>query len=165
MISHSARLALAFATLSALLGVALIGLIGCGQASVPTPSCGTVALDHLGTVINSAEAMQDETCFSDGFQQCQAVSLGLSQMTSVDASVESIFSVQAASGGGCHVAEADYDFANTTQTATTTETCGGVSQQSEGLLITSCGASRRSVTIPAPPAATPTFPASPTISS
>jgi hypothetical protein len=144
------------------LGVALLALLvgaalaGCGQASIPTPTCGTVYMDHLGHVTNGAQAAQAETCFSQGFQQCHAVSLGLSQMTGTDTATESIFSVQTASGGSCRIGEADYDTVNTNTSATTTATCMGLSRQNGGLLITACS-SGHDVSIPAPsPTPTPT---------
>jgi hypothetical protein len=140
----SLRLALMLAALGALVVAALVG---CAQASLPTPTCGSVYLDHLGHVTNGTQAGEVETCFAQGFQQCHAVSLGLSQMTGVDTATESIFSVQAASGGSCQIAEADFDLVNTSVTATTTATCTSLSQQSDGLLITSCS-SGHTVTIP-----------------
>jgi hypothetical protein len=148
----SLGLGLGVALLALLVGVALAG---CGQASIPTPTCGTVAIDHLGHV-NGAQAEPAETCFYQGFQQCSAVSLGLSHMGGVDTATESIFSVQSASGGGCRIAEADYDIVNTNVSATTTATCTGLSRQNGGLLITSCS-SGHDVSIPAPsPTPTPT---------
>jgi hypothetical protein len=145
------RLALSLAALGTLVGATLVG---CGQASIPTPTCGMVAVDHLGHV-NGTQAEQAETCFYQGFQQCSAVSLGLSQMGGVDTASESIFSVQTANGGGCRIAEADYDIVNTSVTATTTATCTGLTRQNGGLLITSCS-SGHDVSIPAPPPTTPT---------
>jgi hypothetical protein len=153
------RLSLSLATLATLGTLVGGALVGCasGQVSLPTPTCGTVAVDHLGHV-NGAQAEQAETCFYQGFQQCQAVSLGLSHMSGVDTATESIFSVQAAngtSGGTCRIVEADYDLVNTSVTATTSATCSDLSRQAGGLLITSCS-SGHGVSIPAPPPPTPT---------
>jgi hypothetical protein len=84
------------------LGLTLLGpaLAGCGQASVPTPTCGTVYVNHLGQVSNGAQAAQAETCFYQAFQQCQQASLGVSYMSGVDSGAQSIFSVQTGGGGG-----------------------------------------------------------------
>jgi hypothetical protein len=143
------RLTLALAALGPLVGAALLG---CGQASIPPLTCGTVSLDHLGHLINGRQAEQAETCFYQGFQPCRAVSIGLSQMTGTDTGTESIFSVQAASAGSCRISEAEYSDVNTNQTATTTATCTGLSRQNGGLLVSSCGAGRNVYL----PAATPT---------
>ncbi len=144
-LSLSLGLGLGGTLLASLVGAALAG---CGQASIPTPTCGTVAIDHLGHV-TGAQAEPAETCFYQGFQQCQAVSLGLSHMSGVDSGSESVFSVQPASGGGCRIAEADYAYNNTNVSATTTATCTGLSRQNGELLITSCS-SGHDVSIPAP---------------
>jgi hypothetical protein len=143
------RLVLSLATLGFLVGAALVG---CGQASIPNPTCGTVAIDHLGHV-TGAPAEQAETCFYQGFQRCSTVSLGLSQMSGVDTATESIFSVQAAGGSSCHIAETDYDIVNTSVTQTASVTCTDLSRQSDGLLISSCS-SGHNVSIPAPAAPT-----------
>jgi hypothetical protein len=147
-------LVLSLATLGILVGAALVG---CGQASIPNPTCGTVAIDHLGHV-NGAEAGQAETCFYQGFQHCSIVSLGLSHMSGVDTATESIFSVVADNGSNCHIAETDYTLVNTSVTQTASTTCTGLSRQSGGLLISSCG-SGSDVSIPAPeqPSPSPTM--------
>jgi hypothetical protein len=149
VVHHRMRFALSLAALGILVGAALVG---CGQASIPTPTCGTVAIDHLGQV-NGAQAEQVETCFYQGFQRCNTVSLGLSHMSGVDAATESIFIVQAAHGSSCQIAETDYNIVNTSVTQTATVTCTSLSRQSGGLLISSCG-SGHNVVIPAPAAPT-----------
>src|SRR5579884_1657390 len=121
----SSGLAIALSILMALSAA----LVACGQASIPTPTCGTVAIDHLGQV-HGSQTDQAETCFFQGFQQCRTVSLRLTHMTGVDTATESIFSVQVANDGRCQIDEADYDLVNTSTTATGTATCTGLSRQS-----------------------------------
>jgi hypothetical protein len=149
VVHHRMRLALSLAALGILVGTALVG---CGQASVPNPTCGTLVIDHLGQV-NSAQAEQVETCFYQGFQRCSSVSLELSHMSGVDTATESIFIVQATHGSSCQIAETDYNIVNISVTQTATVTCTGLSRQSGGLLISSCG-SGHNVSIPAPTAPT-----------
>jgi hypothetical protein len=131
-------------------------LLGCGQASIASPTCGTVYLNYLGNVTDGTEASQAETCFYQGFQHCAAVSIGLAQMSSLDAGAKSLFSVQVTSGGKCSISEADYTYTSTIQSATSTETCTGLTRESDGLLVTSC-AGGPNVSIPAP-APTPVTP-------
>jgi hypothetical protein len=144
------RLALSLSALGILVGAALAS---CGQVSIPNPTCGTVAIDHLGHV-NSAQAEQAETCFYEGFQHCSTVSLGLSHMSGVDTATESIFSVQAANGASCQIAETNYDIVNTSVTQTSSATCTGLSRQNGGLVISSCS-SRHDISIPAPAVPSP----------
>lgn len=148
------RLALSVAALTVLGALVGAALFGCGQASIPIPSCGTVAIDHLRRVIDT-QAEQAETCFYQGFQDCRTVSLGLSQLSGVDTATESIFSVRADNRGSCYIAETNYDIINTSVTAGTTVTCTAVSRQNNGLVISSCS-SGPDVFIPAPAAPTST---------
>jgi hypothetical protein len=131
-------------------------LLGCGQSGTARPTCGTVYLNYLRNVTDGTEASQAETCFYQGFQHCAAVSIGLWQMSSLDAGANSIFSVQVTSGGKCSISEADYTYINTTQSATSTETCTGLSRENDGLLVTSCaGGPNVSIPAPAPMPVTP----------
>jgi hypothetical protein len=150
VVQYRMRLVLSLATLGILVGAALVG---CGQASIPNPTCGTVAIDHLGHV-DGAEAEQAETCFYQGFQHCSTVSLGLSHMSGVDTATERIFNVVADNGSSCHIAETDYDLVNTSVTQTASATCTDLSRQGGGLLISSCS-SGHDVSIPAPAAPSP----------
>jgi hypothetical protein len=141
MVGHRAARRPPLLALVAALGVAflVVAVGGCGistngGANQPPKDCGTV--NTRGPTLDSGASA--ETCFYQGYTQCQAVSMTYTQM-GVDAGATRTFGTTP-NGSGCAVTDTLQTYViPTNSNHTSTYTCSGVKQQNGGLLFTSCG--------------------------
>ncbi len=141
-----AGLSLALLLLVIAAGLAACGL-GSGGAGNPTPTrpasnqlqkCGTVLIKPRGEPADPTGAKQAADCFWQAFQQCHLASLVFTA-SGVDTLATHTFTIQN-NGARCSVVDVmQHQIVPQPPTAARTYTCGGVSQEANGLRFTACG--------------------------
>lgn len=137
---------------SALLACALAA---CGQTGGQTSTtgsapqnCGTVTI-HGPMPPTDAAAAQVESCFYQAYQRCSPATLSADDM-GIDAGTDRTFAIQPGSQGGCTLTDVATTYVVPRgKNAPVTYRCTGLSQQSDGLHFSACGADG-SLFIPAP---------------
>lgn len=134
------------------LGLFALAVAGCGQTSnagASPQNCGTVVVRANSTPTGTT-ATQAENCFYQAYQHCASATLTVNEM-GVDAGTDRTFTTVSRSGG-CAISESVTTYVVPRgQNPTTTYTCTGLSQQSDGLHFSSCGADGN-IFVPAPAA-------------
>jgi hypothetical protein len=123
--------------------VACVSSSGSAQNSTPTPpataqKCGQVQIGPNGALLNAAKVQQIENCFWQAYQHCQPASI-IYWRSSVDTGVIRTFSTEN-KNGKCVLSDAmQHYMAPNPSSLPQTYTCTGMTLQSDGLHVTSCG--------------------------
>lgn len=96
-----------------------------------------------------ATAAQAETCFYQAYQRCSPATLVVDDM-GIDAGTDRTFTTQPRNQGGCAVSDVATTYVVPRgKNAPATYTCSGLTQQSDGLHFSACGADGN-LFVPAP---------------
>lgn len=113
-----------------------------GAGSTPTKvvvqQCGTVHTTPRGSVADTKAATAAENCFAQAYKQCQPATLGF-VLVSLDSGVNRTLTIKNVNGQ-CVITDATQHFV-VPQTPGPVQTypCTGLTQQTDGLHLTSCG--------------------------